>query len=547
MNGRRLRLILLPLLLGALVLFCLCAPSTAPASPVFSADSGFYDDSFFLTLSGEGTIYYTLDCSDPDESSPVYASPLLLEDPSGQPNVYSAIRDVSPFLNEYLLESGAVGNNRYVVPAEPVDKAAVVRAVCVDRQGRHSEVVTKCYFFGLDEKEGYGDLPVLSLVTDPDNLFDPVQGIYVGGEEMDEYIRSLEDIGDFDLWAATANFFLRGDSTERECCAELLDRQSSVLFSGQYGLRIRGGFSRLYPAKNLNLFADRSGSLSSKVPDLPSVSQSLSIYQGNVNDKLKNYLIARLAAPLSLTVRNFVPCVLFLEGEYWGNCALTERFDDSFFREYCGIAEGNAVFIKNGALELGKERDYALYEELQALTEADLSLPENYAAFLKAADEDSWIDYYAAEIYLANIDWLLNNTALYRSRITEGGELSDARWRWILFDDDYSLLLDQVYSDSFARAASLDPLFCSLLENDGFRSALLSRLRELADTVFSPENTRQTIDALREEFREPMVKEYGRFYGGGSAEDFDAFCDGLQTFFELRHDYVLEQYGEAYG
>ena len=548
MNGRTLRMILL---LGVLLLFCLCASSAAPEPPVFSADSGFYDESFYLTLSGEGTVYYTLDCSDPDESSSVSSSPLLLQDPSGSENVYSAIRDVSPFLNEYLLESGTVGKNSYAVPAEPVDKAAVVRAVCVDRYGRRSEVATKCYFFGFDEKEGYGDFPILSIVTDPANLFDPVQGIYVGGVVMDEYIRSLEDIADYDLmyvqWQSGGNFTVHGESMEREACAELLGPQGGALFSGQVGLRVRGGFSRLYPCKNLNLFSDRGSSLGEWVPALSSVSDSLSVYQGNVNDKVKNILIARLAAPLSLTVRQYVPCVLFLEGEYWGNCALTERFDDSFFKAYCGITEGNLVYVKNGVLELGKDSDYALYEELQALAETDLSLPENYAAFLQVADENSWIDYFAAEIYLANIDWLLNNTALYRSRVVEGRERSDARWRWIIFDDDYSLLPDQVYTDSLTRAASLDPLFCALLENDGFRSALLSRLRELAETVFSPENTRQAIDTLRSELREPMAKEYGRFFGGGSAEDFDAFCDELQTFFELRHDYVLEQYGEAHG
>jgi len=44
-----------------------------------------------------------------------------------------------------------------------------VRAVAYDKNGNCSKIVTKSYFVGLDK---YKNTNVVSLVTDPANLFD---------------------------------------------------------------------------------------------------------------------------------------------------------------------------------------------------------------------------------------------------------------------------------------------------------------------------------------------------------------------------------------
>lgn len=52
------------------------------------------------------------------------------------------------------------------LPDEPVDKATVVRAIAVDKNGAHSSTVTNTYFVGFDSKaDYYGDVKVVSLVT----------------------------------------------------------------------------------------------------------------------------------------------------------------------------------------------------------------------------------------------------------------------------------------------------------------------------------------------------------------------------------------------
>ena len=51
-------------------------------APTFSADSGFYDNKFYLSLStnSEANIYYTVDSSDPTVNSTLYEDEILVKE-----------------------------------------------------------------------------------------------------------------------------------------------------------------------------------------------------------------------------------------------------------------------------------------------------------------------------------------------------------------------------------------------------------------------------------------------------------------------------------
>ena len=72
------------------IIFLLIISSTETeklSPPVFSKNSGFYQDEFLLTLSSENNdvkILYTIDASDPldSETSQQYIEPILIKDRS---------------------------------------------------------------------------------------------------------------------------------------------------------------------------------------------------------------------------------------------------------------------------------------------------------------------------------------------------------------------------------------------------------------------------------------------------------------------------------
>ena len=147
--------------------------------PSFSSISGFYPNDFKLKLISEEdtTIYYTLDSTDPRNSptSVKFEDYILIYDRSLEQNIYSSIGT-----NESSPISISTSFN-YKVPSYPVDKAMIVRAVCKNKKGEFSEIITKTYFITTDVLMRYQDLTVISIVTDPKNLFDPDIGIYVTG------------------------------------------------------------------------------------------------------------------------------------------------------------------------------------------------------------------------------------------------------------------------------------------------------------------------------------------------------------------------------
>src|SRR5699024_1113667 len=111
-------------------------------SPQLSAESGFYEAGFELEIDtpSNNNIYYTLDGSEPTLDSAVYDGPINIE---------------------------------------PLDENSftVVRAKALTEDNTMSETVTKSYFVHENFEERF-DLPIFSLVTDPDNLFDEEIGIY---------------------------------------------------------------------------------------------------------------------------------------------------------------------------------------------------------------------------------------------------------------------------------------------------------------------------------------------------------------------------------
>ena len=225
--------------------------------PAFSKISGFYENDFKLKLYSEDDckIYYTLDSTDPRNSttSKQYKDYIFIYDRSSEPNLYSAIgtNDSSPI--------SIATSAKYNVPFYPVDKAMIVRAVTKNSEGVFSEVITKTFFITTEDLYKYKDQTVLSIVTNPENLFDPDFGIYVTGNMYQEAKKKAEEEGtDFGrgggIGRAICNYRMRGKEWEREAFVTIIDK-GEIHLQQKLGLRIKGAFTRNEPGKSFNLFA----------------------------------------------------------------------------------------------------------------------------------------------------------------------------------------------------------------------------------------------------------------------------------------------------
>ncbi|MGN1105734.1 MAG: FN3 associated domain-containing protein, partial [Huintestinicola sp.] len=289
---------------------------------VFSQNSGFYKDNFELEITcsdPEAKIYYSTDGSIPNETSTLYSGPITLKNRTREPNVLSAQTGIS------------IGEN--YTPREKVTKANVIRAVAVYGDGSTSDVLNGTYFVGIDREKKYGNVPVISVMTDFKNLFDYETGIYVTGATYDKWIAEDEKNKQLDVWFAKANFTGKGKEWERPVSFELIEPDGSIGISQDMGVRIMGAASRNASQKSMRFTArEEYGSKSVKYELIPDNLRSDG--EGNV-EKYKSFLLrnggndcdfAKIRDPLfqervkdrRFETQQFTPCVAFINGEYWG-------------------------------------------------------------------------------------------------------------------------------------------------------------------------------------------------------------------------------------
>lgn len=552
MMGRRSVLACLIVICGVLCLLVL-EKDVQDTELVFSRESGFYDEPFLLDLSAPmGTeIYYTLDGSDPVRNGIRYTEVLLIDDATPRENVHSMRTDVSI---EFVSDSIETYNYEpeYVLPEYPVDKCTVVRAAYRDADGNFSEVRTESYFVGYAGRKGYDGFHIISLVTEPGNLFDYDTGIYVLGRIFDEYEGAKYAMGH--LW--NTNYAQSGIEWERPAVVQIFDQDRQLVLNQNCGVRIQGGMNRLKIPKSLNLYSrseyDGMGRFYADLFGTDYMADTVTLFAGGDDSltKSQDTVASQLLSGRAFATMSYVPYVMFLDGEYWGVYWLTEKYDDVYLKEKYGVKKDDVVIIKHGAVAEGLEEDRALYMDMMDYMEnTDLSLPDNYAYVCELIDMQSYIDYYAAEIYIGRYsDWPVNNEALWRTRKVGDGEYEDGRWRWLLFDvDGLALSGDVTDMDTMAETMDKSAMFRNLCRNEAFREQFTVTFMDLVNTSFEREHVDTVVSEYIDFMTEPMGTHLKRFFGVEEPSLFlDAMAD-IQGFLDKRKPYIVEYLKKDFG
>lgn len=523
----------------------------------FSRKSGFYEDSFYLELEERKgyTFYYTTDGSKPDMMSQKYTEPILVEDVSGKDNIYSVRKDISSELDEEELQKFGQEKTNYISPEEPVDKCNVIRVAAYDRENRLAAEATEVYFIGFQEKSGYNGIRKISLVTEPENLFDDEFGIYVTGGKYNDYTQKGKP-----PWERSANYQERGREWEREALIDVFDQNGEKLFSSECGIRIHGGVTRSIPQKSFNVYARTEYGGERRFPyDLfeNGVGPHKFILSSGGNDdavKVRDCVLNKMAveANLDVATMKMFPCVLFLNGEYWGVYYVTESYNAPYVEDRYGVAENNVVIVKKTMqgeeIEDGNAADIELYHEMtEYVSSHDMQDGDSYQKVCEMIDIDSFVDYYALQIYIGNYDWPGNNVALWRAR--EENPLNtwaDGRWRYMLFDTNNPSVFGDPVRDDLTRTIAEDEVFASLIQNEEVRQKFRERIRQLEDEVFCSENQEKIFDQWYDEMNESVKKSQERFFDMAKIEDIPHDINSMKYFLMERPAYMEKHMSECF-
>lgn len=382
--------------------------------PEPSVQGGYHEDAFTLelTVPKEGKIYYTTDGSTPTTNSNLYTDGIEIRNCTQEPNIYNSIPQV---VEDWL---------NYAPDETPVEKGTVVRAVFVNEFGLQSDVFTQTYFVGMEPPEqGY----TLNLIFDYEDLFGS-DGIYVTGGEYDKWYLAA----DSNIPAPEANFRKK---LEAVVTAEFID-SAGVVNHQPVGLRIQGSSDRAWAKKRFSIFSrtELSGSETFHV----NLFDEVTSHSAMTKDIMADYIVADLVSDRSVAVQHSLPVRLFLNGEYWDDTYLLEKYDQQFFRQYYDVNDSVVVKISrnNSADEQRMVEKYC--GEYWAWTQSlDLTDPLQWEQFLQKTDVQSYIDFIIVNYYLCNIDMGQgNNYVFWRSAAREASRYGDMRWRWCIYDVD---------------------------------------------------------------------------------------------------------------
>lgn len=470
------------------------------SAPTFSHVSGFYDKEFELVLTAENNvdIYYTIDCSDPTEKSKKYKDTISIKDPSKNDNVLKSRTDTSA---------------RGYSTTSPVDKAFIVRAIAIDKEGNKSDVVTHSYFVN----KSYKKEKVVSLVTDSSNLIDENKGIYVTGKAYNDYVKNGSQ-GKAPLY----NWDGTGREWEREANFTLIGENKKLDFSQDVGIRIHGYGGRTTQIKSFNVYARDSydGKYFDK-PIFDGVDYTKSIVlkydrYSNNSEKYRDGFLQDVMSNTYVDNQKYEMCYLFLNGEYWAEYMIMQKYTDDYIEEKYDIPKEDVVIIKEGELEEGTDQDLADYKDLiQFARTKDLSKEKNYNELEERVDIMSFIDFYATQLYYNHFDFSYNkNVLVWKSRTKGDKSKQDGKWRWMLYDFDYAAVNRDVTKTSgdepitirydyayntftgtnlFAGDFKNDVFFHSFMKNNEFKELFINRFMDLANNNYSSENIKEKL------------------------------------------------------
>lgn len=526
--------------------------------PEFSKEAGFYFTAFHLELTaGEGAqIYYTLDGSDPrtSQTAVLYEDKIKIYNNTKDPNVYSMITDIT------------LGD--YYPPQTQVDKAMVVRAAA-KYDDEFSDVVCNSYFVGKNESY-YSDFRVISMVTDGDYLFHPESGAYMVGAYYYEWLESEEyeelDPGDVNN---PTNYNADGKKSEFPVSIQVF-RDGDLVYTENCGARIAGNWTRAGAQKSFRFYARKElGNSKLKYAFFDDLLDE----EGEVIDKFdkvtlrnggnchilhfRDAFIQELSQGLDLDYMASEPCILFVNGEFWGFYLLREKPEDYYIKSHYGIDDETVEVIKNGEVESGSDDAWGAYYDftIWAAT-ADMTKEENYQKFCEQMDVQSFMDYMTVETYVNNYDWMsgyTNNWMVWRTNVVdEVCEKADGRWRFILYDLDFSsglydsedttyyhdnLNTNRVDSEEF----NLPAILRNLCRNDGFREQFYDNYIRIMEENFAPEKVSKLLAQYAGEYGSAVKATHERFGTEWAADSFDGEVDKLEKFYQMRPEYAREQ------
>ena len=383
-------------------------------------------------------------------------------------DIFYTVNGESPFSEDALL---------YKKPFE-LDSFLMIRAVIKGSETLINEERMCSYV-----DTSLHTIPVLSLSTDPFNLWDEEKGLFAGtnyGFRSKEWIR----LGQVDIYL---------DSVSAH---EYID------------FKVFGNASRSKPKKSLTIRGRENipnhffSSIQAKKIDGFIVR---ACHAGTI--RYRNEIVHDVNESMrsETLMQEYIPSVLYINGEYWGIYNIMERKNDKFVENHTGVMPDDMLNANNDQAKLEKG-DISFYNELLEKLNSTQDEEELMKLLEKNFNVNSLLDFWCHEIIVRRID-------TYNNRLWKDAD-RDNVWNFTSFDydicfakpQDDKLIQRYLNSEEAKGIAHISPF----MKCAKFREMFAYRLLEYLNFGYSAQNVTEILkkyeDVVSSEFQMDTVR-----------------------------------------
>lgn len=310
------------------------------------------------------------------------------------------------------------------------------RAFPINPMYHASTVTTGSYFINT-----YHDVPVASVIVDPDLLWNHDYGLLAEGDIEKTVAGALP-------FKNSTYRKVKDASIPYEGYMEYYALDGTQVFSQGIAISTAGDYSLDLPQKSFKIRAKSAYGAktfaAALFEDRPYTEYKSLVLRNAGNDgvwaRVRDGFQSRLMdAYGSIVVHQaWKPVAVYLNGVYWGHMDLRERVDRYLIAQFEGLpleeADNMDILVGNGTVEYGSNKEFK--DMVKKLKASDPANNPADRAYLDAnVDVENLLEYMAFEMFFGNSD--IGNTRYYRLHGTDPETGEPYKWKWILYDVDY--------------------------------------------------------------------------------------------------------------
>ncbi len=426
----------------------------------FSSKSGFYEESFQLTLSNTqgNDIKYSLDGSYPKT---LYSGPIT------------------------------------------ISSSTTIRV----RNSNSIKGFTRNYIFHPRNVS----LPIMCITIDPSDLYDSLNGMYVKGPNANpeppykgaNFHKNIEKLAYIELIDTNNNV-----EFNQRIGLKIFGQYSAMLPQKSFSVHAR----KKYGDKRIraSIFPDRKFKKYKSIVIRNSGSDFC-------NAHFRDIMMTSLVKNLNIEVQAYRSCIVYLNGNYWGIYHLREKINEFYINQHYKIDKDSVAIVRhNGEVQQYGRINYR--DMLKFIKTNDFKDNTMIDSLSKLMDIDNYLDYNISQVYFNNID-AGGNIRYWRSR--KNG--SKWRWILFDTDFGFGLRpgngveentienFTTYSSEAWPNPSWSTLIIRKLLENDSIKVLYIKKMTWLLNTTFSSENVLNHIDKIEKSLSQEMESHFNKW------------------------------------